>query len=113
MSITVTEKAIKEVKKVMEEQAFSLEDYALEVGVVGGGCSGFSYKLGFKKKADIDKLNETLYTFEGVETVVNNRALLYLEGATVDYHDGLEKRGFAFSNPNSKSSCGCGSSFSA
>lgn len=97
----------------MEEQEFSPDEYVLEVGVVGGGCSGFSYKLGFKKKEDVDKLNETIQTVDGVDVAVHNRAMLYLEGAEVDYHDGLEKRGFAFKNPNAKSCCGCGSSFSA
>lgn len=104
---------MKEIKKVMEEQKFSHDEYALEVGVAGGGCSGFSYKLGFKKKGDIDKLNETVFNFEGVDTVVNNKAMLYLEGTTVDYQDELNKRGFSFNNPNAKSCCGCGSSFSA
>lgn len=111
MSITVTDKAVSEVKRVMEEQQFAVDDYVLEVGVAGGGCSGFQYKLGFKKKEDVDSLNETTYKFNGLDAVVSNRAILYLEGVTVDFHDGLEKRGFVFNNPNATGRCGCGSSF--
>jgi len=112
MSIKVTEKAVKEVKKVMQEQNIPIEENLLEIGVTGGGCSGFQYRLGFKKKSEIDSLNSTLFSFDGLEAVVDNRSLLYLEGITVDFHDGLDKRGFLFDNPNAKSCCGCGSSFS-
>jgi iron-sulfur cluster assembly protein len=112
-TITVTERAVEEVKKVMVEQGFNPDEYVLEAGVVGGGCSGFSYKLGFKEKSEVDPLNETVYIFHGVEVAVNNRAALYLQGAVIDFHEGLEKRGFVFNNPNAKTHCGCGSSFSA
>jgi iron-sulfur cluster assembly protein len=112
MSITVTEKAIAEIKRVMQEQNMPQEENVLEVGVAGGGCSGFQYKLGFKKRSEVDALNSTQFKFEGLEAVVDNKSLLYLEGTTVDFHDGLDKRGFVFNNPNATRSCGCGSSFS-
>lgn len=112
MQITLSDKAIKEIKKVMSEQSFSENEYAIEVSVVGGGCSGFSHRLGFKKKSEVDKLNETSFSFDGLEAVVGNKSLIYLNGTEIDFHDSLDKRGFAFRNPNSKGSCGCGSSFS-
>jgi iron-sulfur cluster assembly protein len=113
MSIKVTEKAVKEIKRVMEEQNISTDENVLEVGVAGGGCSGFSYKLGFLKKTEVDALNSTTFSFEGLDAVVDNKSMLYLEGATVDFHEGLEKRGFVFDNPNAKGGCGCGQSFKA
>jgi iron-sulfur cluster assembly protein len=112
-TVSLTEKAAAEVKHVMGEQKFSTDEYALEVGVVGGGCSGFTYKLGFKKKAEINPANETMLAHHGVDIVVGKRSMLYLDGATVDFHDGLNKRGFVFENPNSKGCCGCGQSFTA
>jgi iron-sulfur cluster assembly protein len=110
MSITLTEKAVKEIKRVMEESNMSLDDTVLEVGVLAGGCAGFSYSLNLKKKAETDALNETFLKFADLEVVVNNKALTLIEGTTVDYHDGLNKRGFAFNNPLAKG-CGCGTSF--
>jgi len=112
MSITVTESAMNEVKKVMEEQKMSPDENVLRVGIVGGGCSGFSYSMGFEKKSEGDLLNDNVYTFFGVETRVDRKSELYLEGATVDFHSGIDKRGFVFDNPQSTKSCGCGSSFS-
>jgi iron-sulfur cluster assembly accessory protein len=112
MSITVTELAINEVKRVMEEQEMVPEEQVLRLGVVGGGCSGFSYSMSFEKKTEGDSLNDSVYNFFGVETRVDRKSELYLEGATVDFHSGLDRRGFVFENPNSTKSCGCGSSFS-
>lgn len=111
MSIKITDNALSEIKRVMEEQNLSVQDNVLEVGVAGGGCSGFSYKLGFKNKTEIDSLNSTTFNFQGLDAVVDNKALLYLEGATVDFHNGIDKRGFIFDNPNAKGGCGCGQSF--
>jgi len=113
MPITVTELAMNEVKRVMEEQKMAPEEHVLRVGVVGGGCSGFSYSMGFEKKGEGDSLNDSVYNFHGVETKVDRKSELYLEGATVDFHAGLDRRGFVFNNPNATKSCGCGSSFSA
>lgn len=111
MSINITEKAVLEIKRVMQEQKISEEEHVLDVGVAGGGCSGFQYKLGFKKRSELDALNTTLFKFDGIEAAVDNRAMLYLEGVQVDFYEGLDKRGFVFSNPNAKSCCGCGNSF--
>ena len=113
MAITVTEKAATEVKRVMDEMKFAESEYALRVGVGAGGCSGFSYKLDFAKVSELDPLNDTIYEFHGVKAVVDNRSDMYLDGTIVDFHEGIEKRGFAFDNPNAKRGCGCGQSFSA
>jgi iron-sulfur cluster assembly protein len=110
MAVLLTEKAAGEVKRIMQEQKLE-EGMVLRVGVAGGGCSGFSYSLGFDNHFDekVDSKNE----FHGVTVVVDKKSALYLDGTTVDFYDGLEKRGFTFENPNAVKSCGCGSSFSA
>jgi len=110
MGVNVSEKAAKEVKKVMEEQKCP-EGMLLRIGVAGGGCSGFQYSIGFDDKFD-EKLDKK-YEFHGVSVVVDRKSELYLDGATVDFHDGIDKRGFTFDNPNAMKTCGCGSSFSA
>jgi len=112
MSIIVTDKAVKEIKKIMQEQNISFDDNVLEVGVAGGGCSGFSYSMKFIEKKDIDSLNSTKFSFEGLEAVVDNKSMLFLEGTTLDFYEDINKRGFVFSNPNATKSCGCGQSFS-
>lgn len=109
--ITITDRAVAEVKRVMQDQGFGTEEYVLEAGVIGGGCSGFQYKLGFKEKATVDMTKSKLLQFGDLEVAVNLRSLLYLEGATIDFHEGLDKRGFVFSNPQARGTCGCGSSF--
>lgn len=110
MGVKLTEKAASEVKRIKEEQKFG-EDTLLRVGVVGGGCSGFSYKLEFDKAYD-EKM-DSKSDQHGVTVVVDKKSALYLDGTTVDFYDGLEKRGFTFDNPNAVKSCGCGSSFQA
>jgi len=110
MSVVITEKAAGEVMKVIEEQKFE-EGVALRVGVTGGGCSGFSYSLGFDKA--FDEAADSKTEQHGVTVVVDKKSSLYLDGTTLDFHDGIEKRGFTFDNPNAVKSCGCGSSFQA
>lgn len=110
MGVKLTEKAALEVKRIKEEQKFG-EDTLLRVGVAGGGCSGFSYKLEFDKTYDEKMDSKT--DQHGVSVVVDKKSALYLDGTTVDFYDGLEKRGFTFDNPNAVKSCGCGSSFQA
>jgi iron-sulfur cluster assembly protein len=110
MSVTITEKAAKEVQRVMSEQKMP-EATILRVGVVGGGCSGFQYSLGFDTNSDPAK--DELYEQHGVKVAVDRKSELFLDGTVLDFYDGLEKRGFTFNNPNAVKSCGCGSSFSA
>jgi iron-sulfur cluster assembly protein len=110
MGIVLTEKAAQEVKRIMDDQKLE-EGTVLRVGVTGGGCSGFSYALGFDKQFD-DKV-DSRFEHHGVPVVVDKKSALYLDGTTVDFFDGIEKRGFTFENPNAVKSCGCGSSFQA
>ena len=112
MAVVLTEKAAKEVKRVMEENQGALEEGSmLRIRVTGGGCSGFSYALGFDTQC-VDG-QDSRYEFHGVPVVVDKKSLLYLDGMTVDFYEGLEKRGFVFDNPNAVKTCGCGSSFQA
>lgn len=110
MGVMVTEKAASEVKKIIQEQKYP-EATMLRVGVAGGGCSGFQYSLTFDQK--LDETVDDVYDFHGLKVVVDRKSDLYLTGTTVDFHDGVERRGFTFNNPNAVKTCGCGSSFSA
>lgn len=110
MSVLLSERAAKEVKKILDEQKFPAETL-LRVGVAGGGCSGFQYSLGFDQS--FDEKADKKYEYHGVTMVVDKKSELYLDGTTVDFYEGLDKRGFTFDNPNATKSCGCGSSFSA
>lgn len=110
MAVTLTEKAAGEVKRIMADQKIESEA-VLRVGVTGGGCSGFSYALGFDK--NFDEKADSRYDCHGVPVVVDKKSALYLDGTTIDFYEGLEARGFKFDNPNAVKSCGCGSSFQA
>lgn len=110
MAVSLTERAAKEVKKIIEDQKLGAET-VLRVGVAGGGCSGFQYSLGFDQK--FDEKVDSKFDCHGVTLVVDKKSSLYLDGTTVDFYEGLEKRGFTFENPNATKSCGCGSSFQA
>ncbi len=110
MAVSLTERAAKEVKKIIEDQKMETSTL-LRVGVVGGGCSGFQYSLGFDQK--YDEKADAKFDCHGVSLVVDKKSALYLDGTTVDFYEGLEKRGFTFDNPNATKSCGCGSSFQA
>lgn len=110
MAVQITEKAANEVRRVIGEQKLPGETL-LRVGVVGGGCSGFQYSLGFDNASDAAK--DHITEQHGLKVAVDKKSYLFLDGTTVDFYDGLEKRGFTFDNPNAVKSCGCGSSFSA
>jgi iron-sulfur cluster assembly protein len=110
MAVSLTERAAKEVKKIIDDQKME-PSTLLRVGVVGGGCSGFQYSLGFDQK--YDEKADSKYDCHGIGLVVDKKSALYLDGTTVDFYEGLEKRGFTFDNPNAVKSCGCGSSFQA
>ncbi len=106
--LALTEKAAEKVREI--RVAEGIEDgMGLRLRVVGGGCSGFSYDLYFDNVAEADKIVDS----HGVKMVVDQMSLMYLMGTEVDYVEGLQGAGFKFNNPNTKSTCGCGSSFSA
>ncbi|PRY11572.1 iron-sulfur cluster assembly protein [Pontibacter ummariensis] len=106
--ITLTERALAEVKNIMQEKNVPAE-YGLRVGVQGGGCSGMSYLLGFDKPKDADEV----FHLDGVDLIMDKKHGMYVMGMEVDFQDGLNARGFTFNNPQAQSTCGCGSSFSA
>ncbi|OCX51290.1 [Fe-S]-binding protein [Mucilaginibacter sp. PPCGB 2223] len=105
--VSFTEGAVKELHKLKDQQELS-DDFGLRVGVEGGGCAGMNYVLGFDQKKDGDQE----YSIEGIRVFMHKAHGLYLAGMQVDFQDGLNARGFTFSNPNAASTCGCGSSFS-
>ena len=107
MSLDVTAGAITKVKEIMAQQ--NPQPLGLRVAVVGGGCSGFSYQMNFENQVNpIDKTFE----FDGLKVIVDQAAWVFLKGTKIDYVDSLEGSGFKFDNPNAKTTCGCGHSFS-
>lgn len=108
--IQITEKALAEVKRLKEKEA-GTDEAALRVQVVGGGCSGMSYKLGFDK--DPPTAADKIFEFGGVKVLIDSKSYLYVAGTELDFSDGLNGTGFVFNNPNAKRTCGCGTSFSA
>ena len=107
MALALTEKANKQVKKLLEDQ--NLHGVFLRMGVKGGGCSGLSYSLEFDSELGP---HDKKFDVDGVQIVCDAKSYLYLNGVTLDYvTEGLQG-GFTFINPQAKSSCGCGNSFS-
>ena len=107
MALQLTGQAITQVKEILAQQ--DPQPAGLRFGVIGGGCSGFSYQMNFENEPNgMDQV----YEFDGLKVFVDQTSLMYLDGTQVDYVDGLEGAGFKFENPNVKSTCGCGSSFS-
>lgn len=106
--IKLTEGAVVQLKRIFVEKQVP-EGYGLRIGIKGGGCSGFSYVLGFDEKNDQDEE----YVVNGITVFMEKSHGLYLLGMEVDWLDGLNNRGFVFNNPNAKDTCGCGTSFSA
>ena len=104
--ITVTEKAISEVKKLLSQNADEVK--GLRLGVKGGGCSGLSYFLSFEKAPRPD---DNILQFGDVRVYMDPKSALYLKGTQLDFSDGLNGKGFTFNNPNAQRTCGCGSSF--
>ena len=102
-----TPTAVAKVKEIMGQQ--TPVPAGLRVGVVGGGCSGFSYSMSFENSAG---MMDKSFNFDGLKVFVDATSLMYLNGCTVDYIETLEGAGFKFDNPQVKSTCGCGSSFS-
>src|ERR1700761_5614787 len=106
--IQLTETAVHKVNEILNMQ--EPKPAGLRIAVVGGGCSGFSYSMAFENQPNM--LDKT-YKFGDLQVFVDQASMLYLDGAEVDYVETLEGSGFKFNNPQVKSTCGCGSSFSA
>ena len=104
--LSLTEVAASKVKEIMSQQ--NPAPSALRVAVVGGGCSGFSYHMAFDNQ---ENPSDNVYEYDGVKVYVDQMSEMYLDGVQIDYIETLEGAGFKFNNPNVKSTCGCGSSF--
>ena len=107
--IQITETAARKIKSLMAKQGIT--DGGLRVGVKGGGCSGLSYTFAWEREARLG--DEVFEGPEGSKIYVDKKSLLYLNGTVLDYDTNLVSKGFMFNNPNAKSTCGCGTSFSA
>lgn len=107
--ITVSQNAVNEIKRLKTSDPSS-QDSHIRVMVVGGGCSGMSYKLGFESTPPTE--SDKVFEQDGVKVVVDQKSYLYLSGTELDFSGGLNGTGFTFQNPNAKRTCGCGSSFS-
>jgi iron-sulfur cluster assembly protein len=105
--IEITEKAVKQIKKIKGENSIP-DEFALRVGVKGGGCSGLTYQLGFDGEL---KDGDTIIEKDGLKLYIDGKSIFYLSGTILDFSDGLNGRGFVFNNPNATKTCGCGESF--
>ncbi len=108
--VTITDRAVSEVKTIIQQQSLDPEKTYLRVGVKGGGCSGFSYTLDLTEHVSE---NDEQWDVNGVKVVCDPKSHIYLQGTSVDFKDEIMGRGFVFNNPNATHTCGCGSSFSA
>lgn len=106
--IQVTDKALTQIKKIMESE--NKKDQLLRIGVRSGGCSGLSYVMEFSQE---QLPNDEVIEMNGVKILVDVFSAMYLKGSELDFSDGLNGAGFEFKNPNAERSCGCGQSFSA
>jgi iron-sulfur cluster assembly accessory protein len=106
--VQLTPVAVVKVKEILSQQ--NPLPTGLRVAVVGGGCSGFSYHMAFENQ--VNENNDNIYEFDGLKVLVDQMSEMYLDGVQIDYIESIEGSGFKFNNPNVKSTCGCGSSFS-
>jgi iron-sulfur cluster assembly accessory protein len=104
--VVFTEGAKSEIKRLQNEPGFDAAQL-LRVGVKGGGCSGMTYVLGFDMATDEDET----FVIDEIRCIMNKAHGIYLAGMEVDFQDGLNSRGFTFTNPNASKTCGCGTSF--
>ena len=107
--ITVTEKAVAQIRKVLAKENIPASAGGLRLGVQGGGCSGMSYVLRFETQADE---HDKIFAFGDVRVFIDPKSFIYLRGMVLDYEETLMRQGFVFNNPNATKSCGCGTSFS-
>ena len=105
--VTLTNAAAEKIKSMMLKEG--KEGYALRFGVTTGGCAGLSYEMKFQKNP-YD--NDITFEQKGLKVIINNESVDFVRGVEIDYVDTLRESGFKYSNPNAKSSCGCGTSFS-
>ena len=102
--ISVTPNAVNKIRKMLDEN----QQPALRVGIVGGGCSGLSYKFRYEQQ---ERPSDNVMEIEGVKILVDPKSMKYLDGMTLDYEETVLEQAFRFHNPNAQKSCGCGRSF--
>eukprot|EP00914_Ancora_sagittata_P007873 GHVO01015476.1.p1 GENE.GHVO01015476.1~~GHVO01015476.1.p1 ORF type:complete len:112 (-),score=8.72 GHVO01015476.1:276-611(-) len=105
--VEITEKALDQIRNIFLNENKGV-DYGLRLGVIGGGCSGLSYKIDFDSKKEKDNV----YNYDDVRVFIDPKSSIYLKGVVLDFKDGLNGKGFVFDNPSAKNTCGCGESFS-
>jgi iron-sulfur cluster assembly protein len=105
--VTVTDRAQQEIRAIFERETND-ENTGLRLSVIGGGCSGLSYDMGFSEARPDDSILE----YGGFKLLLDPKSTIYLKGIALDFQDGLMGKGFVFSNPNATNTCGCGESFS-
>jgi iron-sulfur cluster assembly protein len=108
--IQVSERAASRLAEIRRNDAVG-DEIPLRIGVVGGGCSGLTYKLDFDRNQLPEGSKDKFFESNGIRIVVDMRSFLYLAGTELDYTDGLEGKGFHFVNPNATRTCSCGESF--
>ncbi|MBT6072281.1 MAG: iron-sulfur cluster assembly accessory protein [Euryarchaeota archaeon] len=104
--VTITEKASTQVKSLLNGLP---SDVGLRLAVAGGGCSGMTYEIEWDS---VVAENDKEFENDGYKVIIDNKSMIYLKGISLDFEDGLNGKGFKFTNPNATSSCGCGESFS-
>lgn len=105
--ITISDRARAEIREIVARENPGAE-VGLRLGVIGGGCSGLSYQMELGTRREHDHVQ----MFGSLEVYIDPKSAVYLKGTTLDFHDGLNGRGFVFANPNARNTCGCGESFS-
>jgi len=109
--VELTPRAVARVRSAMAKEGISAAEGGLRLGILGGGCSGLSYTIRFDTQP---RDRDRVFTYEGdVRVFIDPKSFIYLNGMVLDYEETLMRQGFNFINPNSKKSCGCGSSFTA
>ncbi|MBI2856653.1 MAG: iron-sulfur cluster assembly accessory protein [Chloroflexi bacterium] len=107
LEVSITEKAAKKVRDFARREG--MDEFGLRVGVKGGGCSGLTYVLSIDKGPLAD---DRIVENQGIRLFIPKKSYVFLAGTVLEYSDGLNGKGFVFNNPNAKSTCGCGTSFS-
>ncbi|MFP5492827.1 MAG: HesB/IscA family protein [Bacteriovoracia bacterium] len=105
--VLVTDKALQQIRAIQAQEEAKGKG-GLRLAVIGGGCSGLSYKIEFSDQREKDNIQD----YGDVKVLIDPKSSIYLKGITLDFQDGLNGKGFVFENPNAKNTCGCGESFS-
>lgn len=111
--IQLTDSALKELQRIVVSENIDVQTRHLRIGVKGGGCAGLSYIFDFEPSASFSSENDFFISHNGINIVIAQEQIVYLEGIEIDFARGLNNKGFTFNNPKAETTCGCGTSFSA